>query len=545
VPIDRKTYGDTIKFVKVQKGLYMSKKRLLISWIGHADLRAMTTSLPKADQKRIFKELKLSLNNAGSDGPIKTLLKHETFDEIHLIDNYPKGITKRFKTWLGGNIKLHKVALSNPTDYSEVFSIVDQILKKVVSSSNELSFHLSPGTPTMAAIWVLLGKSKFPATFYQTHDGKAWKTEIPFDLVLDYVPEVLKNPDRHLQHLSAQIPQEIKGFEDISGSSQTIRIAAGRAKRAAIRDVSVLLAGESGTGKELFAQAIHNSSSRRDKPFKAINCAAIPSQLLESELFGHKKGTFTGADKDKDGLFKAADGGTIFLDEIGECPTELQAKLLRLLQPPIDKGLCYRAFTPIGSSKEEYSNARIIAATNKDLVKEIQLNMFREDLYYRLAVISIKLPPLRDRKDDIVQLADVFLHNINAEFKRQEPGYTHKVFSDSTKIFMKNYLWPGNIRQLHNAIVQAAVMSETEIIEKTDIQEALVESVSTIENKEEDFHIPEDGFNLEEHLNSLRIKYLEQAMKRCTGVKTKAARLLGMRNYQTLDAQIKKLKVKW
>ena len=200
---------------------------------------------------------------------------------------------------------------------------------------------------------------------------------------------------------------------------------------------------------------------------------------------------------------------------------------------------------PIGSNKEEYSNVRIIAATNKDLVKGIQLNKFREDLYYRLAVISINLPPLRERKDDIVQLADVLLHNINTEFKRQEPGYKHKVFSDNTKIFMKNYLWPGNIRQLHNAIVQAAVMSETKIIEKMDLQEALVESVSPIENKEEDFHIPEEGFNLDEHLNSLRIKYLEQAMKRCAGVKTKASRLLGMKNYQTLDAQIKKLKVKW
>ena len=213
------------------------------------------------------------------------------------------------------------VPLSNPTDYGEIFAAVDiemrAITKTLDGEKYELSILLSPSTPAMAAIWVLLGKTKYPARFYQTHENKTWITDIPFDLTVDFVPELLRGADSVFQHLASRSPQEMPGFEPIVGDSTAIRLTVGRARKAALRDVPVLLSGESGTGKEMFARAIHDASHRRSKPFLAVNCAAIPKQLMESELFGHERGAFTGADKRYEGAFQRAHGGTLFLDEVG------------------------------------------------------------------------------------------------------------------------------------------------------------------------------------------------------------------------------------
>jgi transcriptional regulator with GAF, ATPase, and Fis domain len=197
---------------------------------------------------------------------------------------------------------------------------------------------------------VLLGKTKYPARFYQTHNGDASITDIPFDLTVDFLPALLREPDRALQQLASRRPQDIPGFERISGDSRAIRIAVGRAQKAALRDVPVLLSGESGTGKEMFARAIHDASHRRHKPFLAFNCAAMPKSLVESELFGHARGAFTGADRPYAGAFERADGGTLFLDEVGECDPDIQAKLLRVLQPPPGEFPCIREFQPLGST---------------------------------------------------------------------------------------------------------------------------------------------------------------------------------------------------
>ncbi len=180
----------------------------------------------------------------------------------------------------------------------------------------------------------------------------------------------------------------------------------GRAKRAALRGVSILLLGESGTGKEMFAHAIHKASPRRDHPFVAINCAALSKTLLESELFGHVKGAFTGADRDRKGAFESADGGTLFLDEVGECDLETQAKLLRVLQSPSGTGTGSRTIRRVGDHREIPVDVRVIAATNRDLYKAISAGTFREDLFYRLSVFSITLPPLRERRSDIPHITD-------------------------------------------------------------------------------------------------------------------------------------------
>ena len=484
----------------------------------------------------------------GELGPIKSLTQHEQFDEIRLLSNYAATWEKEFAKWLGGGVKIVHVDLKNPTDYTEIFTIADGELAKLKSDKawheTELSIHLSPGTPTMTAIWLLLGKTRYPATFYQTYEGRAWVTDVPFNLVVDFVPEVFRQADAHLQHLTSQSPGEIEGFQQIVGDSRAIRLAVGRAQRAAVRNVPVLILGESGTGKELFAKAIHESSSRRAGPFLAINCAAVSRELLESELFGHAKGAFTGADRDRKGAFEEADGGTLFLDEVGECDVDMQAKLLRVLQPPSDGDPCYRAFYRVGESEERHSSVRVIAATNRDLLAAVNQTRFREDLYYRLAVITIKIPPLRDRHADIPALTTHLLDRINRQFERDEPGYRHKSISESAMLFVQRHAWPGNVRQLYNVLLQAAVMAAGDVIQQDEIADAIGEMPASSPPRGSLLDKPlGEGFNLQELLNDIHRHYLRRAMTEAAGVKSQASKLLGIPNYQTLDAQLKRLNV--
>jgi transcriptional regulator with PAS, ATPase and Fis domain len=336
----------------------------------------------------------------------------------------------------------------------------------------------------------------------------------------------------------------LEGFEKIVGDGQAIRLAVGRARRAAIRDVSVLVLGESGTGKEMFARAIHSASRRRGGPFVPVNCAAVPPHLLESELFGHTKGAFTDAKEARQGRFAEAHGGTLFLDELGECSPDLQTKLLRVLQPPPGGGPCECEYYPVGSSTQRRVDVRVVAATNRNLPDAVTAGTFREDLYYRLAVITIHLPPLRERRTDIPKIADVILRRVNADFRQNEPGFRDKSFSPSAIDFVKQYRWPGNVRQLQNAILQATVMAEGDVLERRDLAAAVVDAPGCSAEDDPLQHSLGEGFILEDHLADIHRRYLERAMTEAGGVKTKAAKLLGMKSYQTLDAQLKRLKVR-
>jgi DNA-binding NtrC family response regulator len=522
----------------------VAAKRILVSWIGHNDLLGMAMDLPATQQKRVLDLIKRELSTNTQSGPIRTLVDSVEFAEIHLLSNLDPWVNQAYAKWLAQNTRIHAVQIDNPTDYPSIFSAADGVLSEVAGGKRmgeaELCIHLSPGTPAMTAIWVLLGKSRYPAKFYQSYAGRAWETEVPFDLVVDYVPELLRAPDSSLQHLAARTPQEIEGFEAIIGQSQAIRLAVGRAQKAAIRDVPVLILGETGTGKEMFARAIHAASHRKNGPFIAINCAAMPKDLLESELFGHAKGAFTGAEKPRTGAFEVADGGTLFLDEVGECGPEMQAKLLRALQPPLGKGPCYRVFQRLGESNERFSDVRIVAATNRDLLREVRANHFREDLYYRLAVISLKLPALRDRRTDVALLAESLLAQINAEFARTEPGYLPKSISKSAMAYVKRHSWRGNVRQLHNALVQAAVMSDSDVLKPGDLAAAAAEQEEAEPQDVLNVAIG-DGFSLEKHLEQIQRHFLIRGMEETSGVLTKAARLLGINHYQTLDAQLDRL----
>jgi len=525
------------------------KRRLLVSWIGHSDLRAMAAAIPAARQKQILDRLGGAIHKPPDVGPTKTLLSTQAFDEVRLLSNYPDEWNKWFKSWLAVEAEIVRVDLKQPTDYGQIFEIADHQLRAVrkdsSATSTQLCLHLSPGTPAMAAVWLLLGKTRYPATFYETFGGKSWATEVPFDLTIDVIPEILRDPDTHLQHLASEGPGELEGFKEIAGDSRAIRDAVGRAKRAALRGVAVLLLGESGTGKEMFAQAIHRTSPRRDKPFVAINCAALSKTLLESELFGHTRGAFTGADKDRKGAFELADGGALFLDEIGECEPEIQAKLLRVLQPVVGEAATIHTFRRLGDDRDRKVDVRVIAATNRDLHLAIRDGAFREDLYYRLAGLTILVPPLRDRKADIPLIAERLLDQINRQFAAEEPNYCHKSLSPSAISFVKRHPWPGNVRQLNNVLVQAAVLSDRDTLDRSDLLSALGEMPN--ESRGSTTLLGRalgDGFDLEELLNDVHREYLRRAMQEAKGIKAHAARLLGMKNYQTLDAQLKRLGVR-
>jgi Nif-specific regulatory protein len=247
-----------------------------------------------------------------------------------------------------------------------------------------------------------------------------------------------------------------KGYHTFIGSSDAIQEKLTLAHRIAQTDSSVLILGESGVGKELFAEQIHLHSKRSEMPLIRVNCAALPSNLLESELFGHVKGAFTDATRDRHGRFELADGGTIFLDEIGDIPLELQAKLLRVIEQKV--------FEKVGSSEPTWVDVRIIAATNKDIEKALEEGNFRQDLYYRLNVLPLYIPPLRQRTEDIPELADFFLKRFNHDIKKQIDGFTNEAMDQ-----LLTYSWPGNVRELENVIERAVVVSSDKYISPQDL----------------------------------------------------------------------------
>ncbi|GAB4405752.1 MAG: sigma-54 dependent transcriptional regulator [Thermodesulfovibrionales bacterium] len=300
--------------------------------------------------------------------------------------------------------------------------------------------------------------------------------------------------------------------EGIIGHSRVMEDVINVIKKVSGSPVTVLILGESGTGKELIARAIHYSSPRSTKPFTAINCAAIPESLLESELFGYEPGAFTGATSRKIGLFEATNGGTIFLDEVGDLPSITQSKILRVLQE--------REIRRLGGREAIKVDVRIIAATNKDIEKEMRAGRFREDLYYRLKVITIALPPLRERKEDIIELVGHFIKRYNTEFGKRIKG-----MSDPAMKAIMEYHWPGNIRQLESVIERAVLMCESDTITLKDIESEL-----RLPQQRDifDLNIPDSGINFEE----LEKELLKKAMIKANNVAAKAARLLGM-SYKT------------
>ncbi len=294
---------------------------------------------------------------------------------------------------------------------------------------------------------------------------------------------------------------------DMLGRSNAMNRLFARIEKAAPTNATLLISGESGTGKELAARAIHQLSHRKDATFLAVNCAAIPESLAEAELFGAEKGAYTGANKTRIGKFEAANGGTIFLDEIGELPAVLQSKLLRFLQEG--------TITRVGSNQEIELDVRVVSATNRELLNEVETGNFREDLYYRLNVIPVSIPPLRQRQEDIPLLITHFLNY----FSRQH-GCEEKSIAKSAMKALLNYSWPGNVRQLRNSIERLVLLSVGELITLEDVEELEL----TSKNIPQQFLLPEQGIEWEAHEKEC----LAQALSHCNNNRTQAAKLLGL-----------------
>ena len=500
---------------------YGISMEILVAWLGNTDIRSSESAY------------------SGERGPILSAIQGLHFDSVHLISDHPASKTQGYARWLTANaggsvsIKTHPAKLTSPTNFAEIFRAVDTLIRaiKAETTSASLTFHLSPGTPAMAAVWILLAKTKYPARLIESSKEHGVKeVSIPFDLTAEFVPAIDKQADEELTLLMQGLPPSNAAFTSIVHRCNAMKRTIALAHRMALRDVTVLIQGESGTGKELFARAIHQASVRGGKPFIAVNCGAIPLDLVDAELFGHEKGAFTGATAARPGYFESADGGTLFLDEIGELPLASQVRLLRVLQE--------REITRLGASKPKRVDVRIIAATNRVLPEEVRSGRFREDLFHRLAVGVLLLPPLREREGDIGLLIDTMLLAINTEAATQ-PGYKHKKLDIPARNLLVQHSWPGNVRELHNTLLRASIWAAGERITARDVAQSMAVSVApksdSILGKPLTANI-----QLPDLIGGVARHYLQRAMDLTHGNKSEAARLLGLGSYQTLSNWLEK-----
>lgn len=399
--------------------------------------------------------------------------------------------------------------------------------------------ELKHSNPELASI-VITGNGSVESAIQATKEGVFHYVTKPFNIdeVLVLVGKALKLEELSIEnkHLKQALHKKYN-FDNFIGDSSAMMSVFSMIEKVANSNSTVLITGESGTGKELVARALHYNSDRGDKGFVPVNCGAIPAGLLESELFGHMKGSFTGAVANRPGRFQAADGGTMFLDEIGEMSPDLQVKLLRALQSQM--------IEPVGSMRPIEIDARIIAATNVDLEKAVVDRRFREDLYYRLNVIPIVMPPLRERRGDIPLLINHFLSVYNEEKKCDVIMRSEEVMG-----VLMAYDWPGNVRELENLVQRMVVLKHAGEIEVKDLPQkffvskagAAVFAAQAVAQGIDDFlnfELPQDGVDLKALVNSFEDHLLRQALQRTNGNKNKASELLRM-NRTTLVEKIKK-----
>jgi sigma-54 specific flagellar transcriptional regulator A len=387
-------------------------------------------------------------------------------------------------------------------------------------------------------VYLLAGKGKEPTVAINPESCILGRLEIPanYSQLTSALHQAEVYIESHRSTTSSKRPVDL--FRSLVGSSRAIQHVRNMIQQVAESEANVLILGESGTGKEVVARNLHYHSVRRNGPFVPVNCGAIPADLLESELFGHKKGAFTGAISDREGRFEMAEGGTLFLDEIGDMSLQMQVKILRVLQE--------RTFERVGSNDSLTSNVRIIAATHRNLEQAIHTGEFREDLFYRLNVFPIDMPPLRDRVEDIPLLVNELVRRIEHEKRgsvRLSPGAIYALCQ---------YNWPGNVRELANLIERLAILHPYGVVDAGDLPEKfqtdegempekIAESLigSPMTSDDLDPRLPRDGLNLKEHLGHLEVNYIRQALTESGGVVAHAAKRLGMRR-TTLVEKLRK-----
>ncbi|MFV1943865.1 sigma 54-interacting transcriptional regulator [Pseudomonas luteola] len=482
-----------------------SQQKVLISWVGGNDLKAM---------------------DGGANGPILSTLSAEAFDQVELLCAYPLERLHQFVEWLNQRVDVsirgHFEPLSSPVHFGEIYQASSKHLQRLTDSGAHLSILLSPGTPAMQAVWILLGKTRWPARFYQSSlEQGVEQVDVPFEIAAEYVPAARKVSSDKLAWLAEQDVPVDAAFASIITQCPRMLMLKSQAHILAQKQVPVLIFGETGTGKELFARAIHNASSRNKEPFVALNCGAIPSDLIDSVLFGHKKGAFTGAIADRLGVFEQAHGGTLFLDEFGELSPDVQVRLLRVLQEG--------TFVPVGGAREQKVDVRLITATHRNLMLEVSQGRFREDLFYRIAVGVLHLPALREREGDLLMLADAILASIGA----QDSSLHGKKISAEAKNLILEHSWRGNVRELHSTLLRAALWCQGDLISAADLEQALF----ALPQRETDLMSLDvsQGIDLQQVISKVARHYLRKALTTTGQNKTRAAALLGLKSQQTLS----------
>lgn len=454
-------------------------------------------------------------------GPILTVLAHRKIDFIVLFstpgtkentDNTKKAI---YLLYPGCNVQIINIPLEDPTDYQKILMYLRRSVRQIQKDHPEANFYISTasGTPQMHACWLMLAASgEIHATLLQP---------TPPQFVSDghYVKEIdIHHPDFPEVRSTVTFDTSDHGTEGLKPIIEKLRIIGNspaftksleRAYNLAVYDVNAFLLGETGCGKELFARLIHELSPRKNKPFITVNCTVLPETLLESLLFGHVKGAFSGAVTSQKGKFEIADSGTIFLDEIGDMPLASQVKLLRAIE--------YGEIEPLGLGTTKKVDVRIIAATNKNIRKAVKDSEFRQDLYYRFRG-TIDIPPLRHRKSDIAILSQYILDRWNT--LHQSP----KKLSPEAISTLRKYSWPGNVRELIKVIEDSAIMTPGRIIKSTDLQfdEPILQDYFDF------IPDPHEGFDINEFCGEIRRKLIEKALKNTNGNKSAAAKLLGI-----------------
>ncbi len=499
------------------------KKRVLFSWLGANEIfnvvKGYNSTIEKAHKDLSFSKIVLFGNL--SSFKYKDLEPHTA----ESYKKYEKLIKQRCDC---KDIELHQVELSGPTNLAEIHTAVNEVVKEH-DGKYDFFFHASGGTNAMTIIWVFQRNfwgGKLIETSFLDSKGKVSEFKIPFEIQTDFIKKI----DTALQK-----EEIIKEFSEIKGISKEIDKTRKMCLRMAQHDsLHLLLLGETGTGKEAFARAIHDASPRKKGKFIPVNCGAIPENLIESILFGHEKGAFTGAAEAKKGVFEEAEGGTVFLDEIGDLPQQIQVKLLRAIPSENIKATISR----IGGTKEFEVKARIIAATHKNLRKKICLGEFREDLYFRLSVIEINIPPLRTREGDIEYLLDFFFDKYKKEAKM-----ISKRLSKEAKAALTSHSWPGNIRELINTVRRLVYITESNEIRPEDIDGLLYEPHGTDDNTSQK---AENAFNRplierEKARDELERQFVKRALEISPGNLTAAGKLIGVNSGTAMKKVMKRL----
>lgn len=502
----------------------------LFTWIGDQDLVA--AGIRSGSQKI-------------ESGPILSAVKAESFDSVYLISDYAEE-APLYKEWLSkqfsGEIHLEVVSLNNnPTDISAIYEsttkLVERVFNKQSLTSNN-TFHLSPGTWSMAVVWVIISQAKFPARLIQSSKEAGVQTvDVPFEVSAEYLLRRTQIPDNNLKR--ANTLQKPLNFGKILFRSEIMNRLAKKAAKASQRDIPILLEGEVGTEKEEFARAIHFEGPRKEGPFIKVSCRSLDEEELETFIFG-KEDPFTkgtGMKLGEEDVFTKAKGGTLYFDDIGSLPPKIQAKLHSKLINDFEE-------VPQQSHSILSSTCRIIASSSNKLVNAVADGEFHEDLFFMISVLALKIPALRERRDDISPLIDQILNDINDQ-SSTEPGYAQKSISPAAKNILTQRDWPANKRELENSLRQAAVWSDRDTISEADIWDAISETPPSAGPLHHivDINI-EDGVNLKSKLEEVADHLIEKAVTYTEGNRSNAAKLLGFDSYQAFAYWNKRLEQK-